>query len=496
MLSDDLKDYIHAAFTGIWVSTSEPDEAEKEILGMCAAQENWQVASWDIANGVRVSGHATPGTEDPISALRALPTLASAEGTGILILHNFHRFLQSPEVVQNVFTQLISGKYQRTFLIVLAPSCDGIPVELSKLFVCLEHALPDRAQLEKIARELVSEDLDDFPQGDDLMRVLDASAGLTRYEAEGAYSLSLARKGKISHEVIWELKAQTLKKSNVMTLNSGNEDFANLGGLDSLKTFCARALKPGTIKARGVLLLGPSGTGKSAFCKALGNETGRPTLLMDMGSLMGSLVGQSESNLRAALKVADAMSPCILFVDELEKALSGVGSNGDSGVSSRLFGNLLTWLSDHDSDVFFVGTSNDISKMPPEFSRAERFDGVFFLDLPGTNEKASIWSLYLKMFAISDSNELPNDKDWTGAEIKACCRLATLLGVSLCEAARNIVPVAVTASEKVESLRGWASGRCLSATLSGVYQQPKAVIDLTAQQTKRKVNRPSSASNN
>src|SRR5208282_3762528 len=107
---------------------------------------------------------------------------------------------------------------------------------------------------------------------------------------------------------------------------------------------------------------GVSGTGKSAFAKALGNETGRPTLLLDIGALMGSLVGQSEANLRQALRIADAMSPCILFADELEKGLSGVGSSGDSGVSTRLFGNLLTWLADHDSDVFFTGTCNDISK--------------------------------------------------------------------------------------------------------------------------------------
>src|SRR5207237_5354638 len=166
--------------------------------------------------------------------------------------------------------------------------------------------------------------------------------------------------------------------------------------------------------------------------------------LLDVGSLMGSLVGQSEANLRQALRIADAMSPCVIFCDELEKALSGVGSQGDSGVSTRLFGNLLTWLSDHESDVFFVGTSNDISKLPPEFTRAERFDGVFFLDLPNSTEKEAIWSMYRTHFQIPQTQHKPDDSSWTGAEIRACCRLSALLDVPLTQAAYNVVPVATT----------------------------------------------------
>jgi SpoVK/Ycf46/Vps4 family AAA+-type ATPase len=218
-------------------------------------------------------------------------------------------------------------------------------------------------------------------------------------------------------------------------------------------------------------MIGVPGSGKSAFAKALGAETGRPTLVLDVGGLMGSLVGQTEQNVRQALKVADAMSPCVLFVDELEKALAGLGSQGDSGVSTRMFGTLLTWLSDHTSDVFFVGTSNDISKLPPEFGRAERFDGVFFLDLPSAVEKGLIWQMYRKQFGIPQAQARPADTDWTGAEIKSCCRLAALLDVPLTEAAHHVVPVAVTAAEQVERLRTWAGGRCLSASLPGVYRR-------------------------
>jgi len=202
---------------------------------------------------------------------------------------------------------------------------------------------------------------------------------------------------------------------------------------------------------------------------------------------MGSLVGQTEQNIRSALRIADAMAPCILFVDEVEKALAGASSSGatDSGVSARLFGSLLTWMSDHESDVFVVTTSNNISALPPEFSRAERFDAVYFLDLPSEAERQAIWRIYLAKFAIPDQ-PMPEDVSWTGAEIRSCCRLASLLNTSLLEAARNVVPVATTAAEAVERLRTWACGRCLSANAPGLYTRPRS----GGSQVKRRVSRP------
>jgi SpoVK/Ycf46/Vps4 family AAA+-type ATPase len=151
---------------------------------------------------------------------------------------------------------------------------------------------------------------------------------------------------------------------------------------------------------------------------------------------MGSLVGQSEINIRQALKIAEAMAPCILFADEVEKALSGVGSNGDSGVSARLFGTLLTCMNDHESPVYLIATCNDISRLPPEFSRAERFDGVFFLDLPSKEERQAIWQLYRQQFELDPRQRLPNDEGWTGAEFRACCRLSALLDLPLVQAAQ------------------------------------------------------------
>ena len=193
-------------------------------------------------------------------------------------------------------------------------------------------------------------------------------------------------------------------------------------------------------------------------------------LNLDIGSLMGSLVGQSEERTRQALRIIDAMAPCVLMIDEVEKAFAGVNGSGDSGVSSRMFGTFLSWLNDHESDVFVVCTANDVAKLPPEFGRSERFDGIFFLDLPGRDEKGAIWDIYRSMFEVDQDQRVPTDIDWTGAEVKACCRLSALLDVPLVQAAQNVVPVAVTASESVDRLRTWASGRCLDADKAGIYQ--------------------------
>jgi ATPase family protein associated with various cellular activities (AAA) len=495
-LSQRLAEYVRACFTGIWIQSHEHDDALAEIARLCRA-ENWRLAAWDIDRGLSVAGQeADTSGADPLSAIRAVSALADPKGTALLVLDNFHRFLNSAEVVQALVRQIASGKQNRTFLLVLSPVVQ-IPVELEKLFVVLEHELPDRNQLEAIARGTATEP-DDLPGDADLGQIIDAASGLTRYEAEGAFSLSIARHGRLAADVIWELKAQTLKKSGLLQLYRGTERFSDLGGMESLKDFCRRTLRRrsevnSTVQPRGILLLSPPGCGKSALAKALGNEVGRPTIILDVGALLGSLVGQSEQNIRQALKIADAMAPCVLMADELDKALSGVASSGntDSGVNARLFGTLLTWLNDHQTDVFFIGTCNDVSKLPPEFSRAERFDGVFFVDLPGQREKPAIWEMYLRKFGLDAKQPKPVDQDWTGAEIRACCRLSALLDVPLLEAGKNIVPVAVTAAESVARLRTWASGRCLSADKPGIYAREDVPPDAAA---RRRISRK--ASNN
>jgi hypothetical protein len=500
-LAAAVREHVAACFPGIWIRSHEHDDAEAEITRLCHGQ-GWQLATWDVDRGLSTGGAADSSATDPLATLRALPGMASkpapaeAGGTTILLMRNLHRFLGSPDIVQALDTQLSEGKARRTFVLILAPIVD-IPAEIERQIIVIEHDLPGRDQLEAIARGVATEP-GDLPDGPQLAALLDASAGLTRMEAEGAYSLSLVRHGRIRPEEVWDLKAQALKKSGLMSLHRGHERFTDLGGLDALKSFCLRSLRPPnnqnggsrTARPRGILLLGVPGTGKSALAKALGNETGRPTLTLDIGALMGSLVGQTESNVREALRIIDAMAPAILFIDEIEKGLSGVAasSNTDSGVSARLFGTLLTWMNDHESDVFMIATSNDVSRLPPEFTRAERFDALYFLDFPGPDQKEQIWRLHMEAFGIEHTQPRPRDTDWTGAEIKACCRLAALLDVPLTDAARNVVPIAATAAENVQRLRTWANGRCLCADRSGLYQSTAA----TAKPGKsaRKIERP------
>ena len=198
-LTTRLHELISACFTGIWVQTYEPHEAAREITDLCR-QEGWRVGTWNCDSGVQfpVEQITMPGitdSQDPLAVIRAMPQLANGSSTTILIFENLHRFLGSVELIQAVARQAIAGKHNRAFIVVLAPVTQ-IPPELDKLFVCVDHELPDHAQLEEIARGVATQD-GELPGPDELPRVIDAAKGLTRSEAENAYSLSLVRHGTL-----------------------------------------------------------------------------------------------------------------------------------------------------------------------------------------------------------------------------------------------------------------------------------------------------------
>ena len=237
-LSQRLAEYISACFTGLWIQSHEHDDALAEIAQLCRDQD-WRMATWDIAQGLQIPGQTADtdaGGSDPLAAIQSLNTLATPDSSALLVLVNFHRFLGSPEIVQALARQISQGKHTRTFVVILSPVVD-IPTELEKHFVVLEHDLPARDQLEEIARGIATE-AGELPAGDDLQVVLDAAAGLTRYEAEGAFSLSLVRHGQVQPDAIWSLKSQTLKKSGLVSLHRGSESFDQLGGLEAMKQFC------------------------------------------------------------------------------------------------------------------------------------------------------------------------------------------------------------------------------------------------------------------
>ena len=470
-LEKEIKELVCAGFSGIWIESQECDDAIASIRKVTEEKE-WGFDVWDIDRQLYSGLAPAPG---PLQALRFLDQPQPKQPM-LLVLKNFHRFLGNPEVLQALANRVVQGKGDGKHIIIVAPVLQLQP-EVEKLFTVVHHELPDIAQLTAVCNDLFPEGAAFAkPTGQEVDAVVDASRGLTRQEAENAYALSLVRNNKLSPDTIWGIKAQTLEKSGTMTLYRGDANFENLGGLENLKSFCLRAMRrQGETnvdkRPKGVLLLSPPGCGKSQFAKALGNEVGRPTVMLDFGSLMGKFVGESEGNMRRALRQVDAMAPCVLFVDEIEKGLAGVGNSGqtDSGVSARLFGTLLTWLNDHTSDVFFIGTCNDATQLPAPFARAERFDGIFFVDLPGSDQRETIWNIYVNQFGLAATQDRPDDTNWTGAEIKSCCRLAALLDISLIEAAQNVVPVSITSAEQIERLRQWAEGRCLAADTRGIY---------------------------
>lgn len=444
---------------------------------------------------------------EPQQLLTVLPSLATqakaalpGATTLIMVLDNFGNFLSTN--MGKIYSQQIhhvihEGKAGlevagqrdtgpiRIILVVMSPTV-VLPSELERLFTVVEHKLPDSDQIWSIVTSLVEPE--EIPSDEQKFQVLEAAAGLTRMECENAVALSLVRTfdaekkcSRVDPQVIWELKSQFLKRSGLLTLYQGDASFDRLGGVEYFKDFGVRLLKShkGHINPllvpRGLLLLGVPGSGKSESVRCLANATGRKLLQMDIGSLMSKYVGDSDRNMREALAIADAMAPCILHVEEVEKALSGVGSSGDSGVSTRIFGQWLSWLNDHTTDVFVVCTSNDISALPPEFSRAERFDGIFFFDLPTDEERLAIWTIYLERFGHKVKSELLDrlislSDGWTGAEIRSCARLAALLDESLEAQAKTIVPVSKSADAQLAKLRQWASGRCLSVRSQGVYR--------------------------
>jgi hypothetical protein len=501
-LEQSIREAVAAAFSGIWIRSHEHEDAT-QVISAIAQRFGWEVMTWDIVEGLQGGeSERAPHAQDPspAAALEALGAVGNGEGPVLLVMRNLHLFVATPEgrVLNAHLLQMIVNSVERGgaaghHLLVLSQDGVRIPAEIEKHFHVIDHALPDSHEMWELARSVAEED--ELPPADspESRRLLDAAAGLTRLEALGAFSLSLARHKRIEPGPLWELKTRALRSGGLLDMHHGAAGFESVGGLAALKSFCLRAFGENagdsSVRPRGVILVGVPGTGKSAFAKSLGREIGRPTVVMDIGALKGSLVGQTEANVRRALATIDALGPCVLFVDEIEKALAGgTHASNDGGVSVGLLGTLLTWLNDHESDVFFVGTSNDVTRLPPEFTRAERFDAVFFMDLPGRDQKDAIWELYELYFDLPADGR-PDDALWTGAEIRACCRLAKLFGVTTSEAAKQVVPIALTSKEKVDALRAWAENRCLDADRTGIYRHRKPEESRPNNGLRRKISR-------
>lgn len=470
-----IEDYLYAGFPIVWVRTSEVSRAISELASRCAsdpAPVTYTVYSWDCVRGYsRWDRRGKPAVlapgpysdcQDPVEVLAKF---SGEKPQSVLFLHNYHRYLMdgsTEPIIQSLLNFYHEWASTKRAVVIVGPRVD-IPIELEKHIIVTDFGLPSPDRVREIIKRVCDGSDVKAPTGKDLADAVEAATGLADNEVQNAVALSITEHGAVRPDIIYEIKVQTIKKSGLLMVDSSTSRFADIGGLDNLKRFMLAVV--GHDLAKGALLLGVPGTGKSEVCKALGNEIGRPSLSLDMGKLFGSLVGESEAKVRDALRQVDAMAPCILRIDEIEKGLSGVASShmSDGGTGSRVFGTFLNWLNDHTSHVYVVATCNDISKLPPEFTRAERWDTIFFVDLPSETEREKISEIYKKKYGIKDS-DLPDTTNWTGAEIKALYRLAHIMSCKLRDAAKYVVPIIRSSGEMVDALRRWAKDKTVPAS--------------------------------
>jgi SpoVK/Ycf46/Vps4 family AAA+-type ATPase len=315
---------------------------------------------------------------------------------------------------------------------------------------------------------------------DDIVR---SCQGLSLERVRRVLGKAIALDGTLNKDVVplvLSEKQQTIRQTQILEFYPATEAISDIGGLDNLKdwlvrrggAFSEKARQYGLPNPRGLLLVGIQGTGKSLTAKAIAHHWNLPLLRLDVGRLFAGLVGESESRTRQTIELAEALAPCILWIDEIDKAFAGIGSSGDAGTTSRVFGTFVTWMAEKTSPVFVVATANDIQQLPPEILRKGRFDEIFFVGLPDDRERREIFAVHLKRVRPQDLQRYNLDRlayetpDFSGAEIEQAIVEAMHLGFSqnrdfttddIVEAASQIVPLARTAQERIEGLQRWAA---------------------------------------
>jgi serine/threonine protein kinase len=363
---------------------------------------------WSASQGLRDdSGNlaAADSIEDPTAAL--LHLINNPEDAIYLFRDIHHHF--TPVTTRLVRDAARAVRMTRKSVLFLSPFFQ-VPEELQKEVSLAVFQLPDRAQLEpmieRVAAELNTEGVPVELGPVETAALVRAAVGLTLNEAERALRRAAVLHGRLAagaDRVVVEEKTQVIRKTGILEYYHHSESFRDVGGLDNLlgwfnaraPVFAGATRYAGLPQPKGVLLVGVPGCGKSLSARALAGAWGAPLLRLDVGRIFGSLVGSSEANLRRAIQTAEAVSPCILWIDEVEKGFAGVGSQGGGGATQRVFGYFLSWLQDKKSPVFVVATANDLSGIPPEFLRQGRFDDIFFVGLPANSERQSILSIHL-----------------------------------------------------------------------------------------------------
>jgi ATP-dependent 26S proteasome regulatory subunit len=412
-----LRTCLKAGYPLLYVVTAEEDRAI-ELVSEAVREGDLakrRVLVWSCSRGLCTLDYKPidAKTADP---KRILPYLLEFAEPAVFILEDFHFFLddRSPTaaLVIRQLRDLVGPFKAARKSVILLSSVLKIPQELEKDLTVLDLDMPGEPELLALLNETI-EQVKDNPrvevrlEGDGRERIIKALTGLTRSEAENALAKVIVTRSRLDPEdvdVLLSEKEQIIRKSGMLEFYSTPERFGSIGGLDNLKAwlrqrgkaFSESARAFGLPNPRGLLLVGVPGCGKSLSAKAVAAEWKMPLLKFDLGKVFGSLVGQSEENMRRALKMAEAVAPCVLWIDEIEKGLSGSrGSSGDSGTATRVFGTLLTWMEENQKQVFTIATANDIEGLPPELLRKGRFDEIFFIDLPNAQERANILAIHL-----------------------------------------------------------------------------------------------------
>jgi serine/threonine protein kinase/AAA+ superfamily predicted ATPase len=452
---------------------------------------------WSQTRGVRDrSGRPvlSGSTGDPVQALEF-----AVRGTqaGIHVFLDIHRHL-TPVTVRQIRDAIWMVKRKRKSLIFTGPVLN-VPDELRADATLLTFDTPDmndlRGLIDAVAEEIGQAET---PDGDAREKLARAVIGVTRREAERVLTRAALRRGGLGEACVADAvaeKRQIVRKEGILEFRDPDVSFADVGGLDLLKgwfsgrrrAFAEAGRRFGLPAPRGVVLAGVPGCGKSLSAKALAADWGVPLLRLDMGRVYASLVGEAESNLRRALRTAELTSPCVLWIDELEKAFSGLGNARDSGVTQRLFGCFLTWLEDRRGPVFVVATANDITGLPPEFTRKGRFDEVFFVDLPASDERRAIFDVQLRAFATAANGCEPDAFDldalaqaadeFSGAEIREMVVGALyeafdtgprpVRQADLLAEIRGANPLARSRARDIADLRAWAGVNARPAQAAG-----------------------------
>lgn len=397
-----------AGFPLFYVDAIEDDKAAAEIHKICK-EINWGVIEWSLTGCRDFQIGADLPEMDLPATLKFLMTEENYLDKKIILLKDAHFFINEPAVISNlkaVAQNITNGKFDCR-LVIVAPF-DSLPKELEVYTTVLELDFLDAAAIEKIIKNFAAVQEIPIPNKNLINKFVMHLKGLSRTDIENILSLAVCENGIFDYSDIPKISAQKrqlIRKSNIIEMPEVKESMQDIGGLENLKKWLRRktevfqqianAQNFGVDIPKGVLIAGMPGCGKSLTAKAVAKSFEVPLLRLDIGRIMGKYVGESEANMRRAIKIAETSAPCVLWIDEIEKAFAGINSGGGSEVTARLFGNFLTWMQEKESLTFVVATANKIDVLPPELLRKGRFDEIFYVGLPNFEERKKILKVHI-----------------------------------------------------------------------------------------------------